>query len=253
MPSFESTCGALLHLPRVDSMDSAADLRGIDILHCSWRGAAGIRRPASGSQSKRQYPDLEHRQGSVTGPSTRWWSTALGHSAICAARVSARATVPITSWKSASRRTRYARRLPPFRLTPASCLDTRIPEMVSCQEYLDTGEDGLADRVAAAGDAGDGVADEAHRRGCGGALGEEGRDRQVGFRKSIGTVGLTPAFTIGVRVVFQDGRRREIAEIRGKQSRPRGRAQCTTLTMRPTRSACSVCHTLTSSPHCTPI
>jgi hypothetical protein len=75
-------------------MDSAADLRGIDILHCSWRGAAGIRRPASGSQSKRQYPDLEHRQGSVTGPSTRWWSTALGHSAICAARVSARATVP---------------------------------------------------------------------------------------------------------------------------------------------------------------
>jgi len=32
--------------------------------------------------------------------------------------------------------------------------------MVSCQEYLDTGEDGVADRVAAAGDAGEGVADE---------------------------------------------------------------------------------------------
>ena len=29
----------------------------------------------------------------------------------------------------------------------------------------------------AAGDAGDGVADEPHRRGCSGALGEEGRDR----------------------------------------------------------------------------
>jgi hypothetical protein len=40
---------------------------------------------------------------------------------------------------------------------------------------------------------------------------------RVGFWKAIGTVGLAPAFTIGVRVVFQDGRRREIAEIRGTQ------------------------------------
>ncbi len=40
---------------------------------------------------------------------------------------------------------------------------------------------------------------------------------RVGFRKAIGTVGLPPSFTIGVRVVFQDGRRREIAEIRGTQ------------------------------------
>ena len=39
----------------------------------------------------------------------------------------------------------------------------------------------------------------------------------MGFWKAIGTVGLAPAFTIGVRVVFQDGRRREIAEIRGTQ------------------------------------
>ena len=39
----------------------------------------------------------------------------------------------------------------------------------------------------------------------------------VGFWKAIGTVGLAAAFTIGVRVVFQDGRRREIAEIRGTQ------------------------------------
>jgi hypothetical protein len=40
---------------------------------------------------------------------------------------------------------------------------------------------------------------------------------RVGFWKAIGTVGLAPAFTIGVRVVFQDGRRCEIAEIRGTQ------------------------------------
>ncbi len=40
---------------------------------------------------------------------------------------------------------------------------------------------------------------------------------RVGFWKAIGTVGLPPAFTIGVRVVFQDGRRREIAQIRGTQ------------------------------------
>ncbi|WP_156688307.1 sulfotransferase [Mycobacterium sp. Marseille-P9652] len=39
----------------------------------------------------------------------------------------------------------------------------------------------------------------------------------VGFSKAIGTVGLTSAFTIQVRVVFQDGRRRQIAEICGTQ------------------------------------
>ncbi len=44
-----------------------------------------------------------------------------------------------------------------------------------------------------------------------------GSSSPVGFWKAIGTVGLAPAFTIGVRVVFQDGRRREIAEIRGTQ------------------------------------
>ena len=44
-----------------------------------------------------------------------------------------------------------------------------------------------------------------------------GSSSQVGFRKAIGTAGLAPAFTIGVRVVFQDGRRGEIAEIRGTQ------------------------------------
>jgi hypothetical protein len=44
----------------------------------------------------------------------------------------------------------------------------------------------------------------------------------VGFSKAVGTVGLAPDFTVGVRVVFQDGRRREIAEIRGKQSRQPG-------------------------------
>ena len=44
-----------------------------------------------------------------------------------------------------------------------------------------------------------------------------GSSSQVGFRQVIGLVGLAPAFTIGVRVVFQDGRRREIAEIRGTQ------------------------------------
>jgi hypothetical protein len=40
---------------------------------------------------------------------------------------------------------------------------------------------------------------------------------RVGFWKAIGTVGLAAAFTVGVRVVLQDGRRREIAEIRGTQ------------------------------------
>ena len=39
----------------------------------------------------------------------------------------------------------------------------------------------------------------------------------MGFWKAIGTVGLAPAFTVGVRVVFQDGRRDVIAEIRGTQ------------------------------------
>ena len=40
---------------------------------------------------------------------------------------------------------------------------------------------------------------------------------KVGFSKAIGTFGLAPAFSVGVRVVFQDGRRRQIAEIRGTQ------------------------------------
>jgi FkbH-like protein len=44
-----------------------------------------------------------------------------------------------------------------------------------------------------------------------------GSSSQVGFCKAIGTVGLAPDFTIEVRVVFQDGRRDVIAEIRGTQ------------------------------------
>lgn len=44
-----------------------------------------------------------------------------------------------------------------------------------------------------------------------------GSSSRVGFWKAIGTVGLAPAFTIGVRVGFHDGRRREIAEIHGTQ------------------------------------
>ena len=44
-----------------------------------------------------------------------------------------------------------------------------------------------------------------------------GSSSPVGFWKAIGTVGFPPAFTIGVRVVFQDGRRDVIAEIRGTQ------------------------------------
>ena len=44
-----------------------------------------------------------------------------------------------------------------------------------------------------------------------------GSSSQVGFSKAIGTVGLAPAFTLEVRVVFQDGRRHVIAEIRGNQ------------------------------------
>ncbi len=44
-----------------------------------------------------------------------------------------------------------------------------------------------------------------------------GSSSRVGFWKAIGTVGLATAFAIGVRIVFQDGRRREIAEISGTQ------------------------------------
>jgi O-methyltransferase len=44
-----------------------------------------------------------------------------------------------------------------------------------------------------------------------------GSSSQVGFWKAIETIGLEPAFTIEVRVVFQDGRRDVIAEIRGTQ------------------------------------
>jgi hypothetical protein len=46
-----------------------------------------------------------------------------------------------------------------------------------------------------------------------------GGSPQVGFWKAIETVGLTPAFTIGLRVVFKDGGRSEIAEIRATQHR----------------------------------
>jgi hypothetical protein len=46
---------------------------------------------------------------------------------------------------------------------------------------------------------------------------EYGSSSLVGFWKAIGTVGLAPAFTVGVEAVFQDGRRRRIAEIRGTQ------------------------------------
>jgi hypothetical protein len=75
----------------------------------------------------------------------------------------------------------------------------------------------------------------------------------VGFSKAVGTVGLAPDFTVGVRVVFQDGRRREIEEYAASNQDNGGRAQCTTSTMQPTPSACSVCHTLTSLPRCTHI
>ncbi|UQX10576.1 class I SAM-dependent methyltransferase [Candidatus Mycobacterium methanotrophicum] len=44
----------------------------------------------------------------------------------------------------------------------------------------------------------------------------------AGFSKAVETVGLAPVFTVGVRVVLQDGRRRAIAEIRGRQSIQRG-------------------------------
>jgi hypothetical protein len=44
-----------------------------------------------------------------------------------------------------------------------------------------------------------------------------GSSSQVGFRTAIETSGLAPDFTIKVRVVFQDGRRRQMAEIRGTQ------------------------------------
>jgi hypothetical protein len=94
----------------------------------------------------------------------------------------------------APERARDARRRPPFRLTPASCLDTKIPEMVSCQESLDAGQAGVADRAAAAGNAGDGGQwgrRRAHRPGCGGALGEEGRDRRMAVE--ISGVNLRPS------------------------------------------------------------
>jgi hypothetical protein len=44
-----------------------------------------------------------------------------------------------------------------------------------------------------------------------------GSSSPVGFWKAIATVGLAPDFTMGVRAVLQDGRRRLIAEIRGTQ------------------------------------
>jgi hypothetical protein len=44
---------------------------------------------------------------------------------------------------------------------------------------------------------------------------EHGGSSQVGFRTAVGTVGFAPAFTLGVRVLFEDGRRHMIAEIRG--------------------------------------
>jgi hypothetical protein len=44
-----------------------------------------------------------------------------------------------------------------------------------------------------------------------------GSSSQIGFFKAIETAGLAPAFTLEVRVVFQDGRRRAIAQIHGKQ------------------------------------
>jgi hypothetical protein len=46
---------------------------------------------------------------------------------------------------------------------------------------------------------------------------EYGGSSQVGFRTAVGTVGFAPAFTLGVGVVFEDGRRQMIAEIRGTQ------------------------------------
>jgi hypothetical protein len=44
-----------------------------------------------------------------------------------------------------------------------------------------------------------------------------GGSSPVGFWKAIGTVGLAPEFIVVVRVVFEDGRRRVIAEISGSQ------------------------------------
>ena len=44
---------------------------------------------------------------------------------------------------------------------------------------MGTRKAGVAKRAAAAGDAGDGVADEAYRGGYSDALGEEGRDRRM--------------------------------------------------------------------------
>jgi hypothetical protein len=42
-----------------------------------------------------------------------------------------------------------------------------------------------------------------------------GCSSQVGFWTAVGTVGFAPAFTLGVRIVFPDGRRDLIGEIRG--------------------------------------
>jgi hypothetical protein len=42
-----------------------------------------------------------------------------------------------------------------------------------------------------------------------------GGSSQVGFWTAVGTVGFAPAFTLGVKLVFPDGRRDLIAEIRG--------------------------------------
>ena len=44
-----------------------------------------------------------------------------------------------------------------------------------------------------------------------------GCSSQLGFWTAVGTVGFAPTFTLGVRVVFMDGRRDLIAEIRGTQ------------------------------------
>lgn len=70
--------------------------------------------------------------------------------------------------------------------------------MVGRLASLDTGEGGATDRAAAAGDAREGVADggrwgrqRAHRRGCSGALDEEGRDRRMAVE--ISGVTLCPS------------------------------------------------------------
>jgi hypothetical protein len=52
---------------------------------------------------------------------------------------------------------------------------------------LDTREDGVADRAAAPGDA-ERCCRQVDRRECGGALGEEGRDRRMGAQISGATL-----------------------------------------------------------------